>query len=140
MNLDAALQRIIEDGPNSAEFLLLSACDAPGDKLDTGKYLESWAHAFSHRLREANRRNPTQHLDRAEAKLFIQQRLERDIVFSTDGLGAEEFAELASAIIETIDLAQAAAITFPIEDWTYSDVLVASGKDLVLLLAFLGED
>jgi hypothetical protein len=140
MNLDAALQHIVENGPNPTEFLLLSACAAPDDKLDTSKYLESWALAFSHRLRGSNRRNPAQQLDRAEAQLFIQQRLERDIVFNTDGLGAEESAELASAIIETIDLAQAAAITFPIEDWTYSDVLVAAGKDLVLLLAFLGED
>lgn len=139
IEFSTAINRIIDDGPNPSEFMLSLAPNAISVEA-VDRLLEAWATAYSHRLREPDRRSPIEMLSKAELFQRLVHLLSRDIVFNTRGFEDAEANELAQVLVDQLSVIDAAETTFPIRDWTMSHVVVIRGDRHALLLAFLGED
>ncbi|KQV85995.1 hypothetical protein [Pelomonas sp. Root1237] len=137
--LYSAINHIIEHGPNPAEFLVTRAPkELAVDRVD--RLLEAWALAYAHQLRPPEGRNPVQFHSRDEGLRELVDRLERDIVFRWPGFDSDEANQVARCVFEQLAVVDAAVITFPIRDWTFSEVVLLRGEENALVLAFLGED
>jgi hypothetical protein len=138
--LSDAIRELVSNSPNTTEFMLLSKPINLGADGEIESALKSWALAFGHQLREGGRRNPFNKLDHDGAKSHIVERLSRDIVFKTKGFELEEAAELAETLLAFFGEVAAVEADFAIRDWTFCDLIIATGNEYSFVFASLGED
>jgi hypothetical protein len=140
MDLTSAIENLTVYAPNATDFCLLNQAIDVGDSDAVEAVLRDWASRFNHSLLPPEGRNPFARLPAGEVAEYIKSRLCRDIVFNSRGFEEPDSRAMAELLITSFDITEGVATDHVIRDWTFCDLLICTGQNFTIVIAFLGED